>query len=47
MSHLDGEAWRLEQLSVDAAIQETEMIQQQILKQDKLHRLLFALIQRG
>lgn len=37
----DEEKWRLEQLAVGAAIKETEMICQQVVKQNAVHRQLF------
>ena len=35
------EKWRLEQLAVGAAIEETEMICQQVVRQNAVHRQLF------
>ena len=36
LDHLDDEKWRLEQLTIDAAIREVEMIMKGVIRQDEI-----------
>lgn len=37
LDHLDNEKWRLEQLTIDAAIREVEMIMKGVIRQGQQH----------